>query len=152
MEDFWQKLNEIDQRWLLGAILVIIIIFVVFILLTLKGQHKPPVPTPTPTAVQSSSSYLPIQLKQAGEPANVWLVKKIKNNALRRNGFYYDVVTFVNKSDPSLRIKAQCAEPGWPSPDIGAEYTRNKWGVLAPVHDNKKHNLQRFIDLDYIKS
>jgi hypothetical protein len=80
-----------------------------------------------------------------------WKVISIEENAFEREGYLYDVAVFENVENSSVTLRAQCAEPTWPAPEIGTVYFLNEAGVLIPVTDNESNDpqLQRFIVLDW---
>lgn len=90
------------------------------------------VPTPLPTLTATLAA-----------PGNIWVVTSIEPRALHVNGFDYDVAVFTNLNQPLVTIRAQCAGPSWPSPEIGHQYYMNNFEVLVPVEGNDSP-LQRF--------
>jgi len=72
---------------------------------------------------------------------------EMEENAIYANGFYYDVATFFNLDQPSLTVRAQCMNPGWPSPEIGHHFTLIYASVLVPI-EGVESTIQRFLILD----
>ena len=163
-------MTDQQRKWVLigGASLIVILLCAIFFVLgTIIGQNNERslqkqnqvISLGTLIAPTSIRVYLPmirngditptsITTPTPKKVGDVWIVVNSENNALRQNGFVYDVDTFENKDDRSLSLRAHCAEPGWPAPKIGAEYKLNKYGVLIPLKEDKQNPLQRFIVLD----
>jgi len=83
----------------------------------------------------------------AETPSNQWKVTKIDPLSYRRSGYFYDLAVFENLSTGES-IKAFCAEPGWPGPNLGDVYILNQWNVLVPTHNDNPPWIQRFIVID----
>ena len=88
------------------------------------------VPTPTPVIL-----------------VNVWIVSYIEEAGYYRDGYNFDLATFYNRDDPNVVLYAHCANPDWPSPEIGKEYYKDEWGMLRPIVNNATNNLQGFVPL-----
>lgn len=94
-----------------------------------------PIITPTPIMMPTATPEKPI--------GPVWVVSKIEEEAIHSHGFTYDVAIFTNLDSPSVSLRAQCSAPGWPSPEIGQQYTINEYRVMIPI-EGVYSPLQRF--------
>jgi len=160
-------MTEVQKKWfIVGLTVVAVLLWVIFLITVTLSIRGLIVRNNSIVDQRETQVYLPVVLKQEPvfvhpptvdnevdstvEPqlSDVYRVSLIEESALQRHGYVYDVATFVNVVDESMVLRAQCAEPSWPSPDIGTRYRLNQWGVLIPEVDNENNNLQRFIVLD----
>jgi hypothetical protein len=77
-------------------------------------------------------------------PANLWMVTKIYTQSYSLRGYMYDLGVFKNVSTGD-NIKAFCANPGRPAPNLGDLFIRNDWNVLVPINNDKPPWTQHFI-------
>lgn len=132
----------------------------------LLNQQKQPRSTPQqdipliliPTAAMPAAmpaSYfsirLPNILSEAGSgpvsvslSEQVWTVTKIKYLGYELDGQRYDLAAF-KRVDSQDTVKAYCMNPGWDTPDIGAEYLLNAGGIFVPLEEPDADPLQRFL-------
>jgi len=128
----------------------------------LLNQQRQPGPTPQqvnpvifiPTAAPSTAlpaSYYSIRfpnvLSGAGAAPvseQIWTVTKIKYLGHELDGQRYDLATFM-RVDSQDTVKAYCMNPGWDTPDIGAEYLLNAGGIFVPLQELDTDPLQRFL-------
>ncbi len=80
-------------------------------------------------------------------PSNLWMVTKIDPQSYTLRGYVYDLGVFENVSTGE-NIKAFCADPGWPAPNLGDLFIRNEWDVLVPINNDKPPWIQHFIVID----
>jgi hypothetical protein len=80
-------------------------------------------------------------------PSNLWRVTQIYPQSYSRSGYVYDLAVFENVTTGES-IKAFCAEPGWPGPNVGDLFIRNEWNVLVPTQNDSPPWIQRFIVID----
>jgi hypothetical protein len=111
--------------------------------LPLTSREIPPVegkPGPAAGALPTES---PAESPSA-IPANQW--KLIEDDPLSYNlrGYWYDLGVFENLSTGD-KIKAFCADPGWPSPNLGDLFLRNDYNVLIPIDNDQPPLKQHFI-------
>ncbi|HEX7432132.1 MAG TPA: hypothetical protein VF326_00620 [Anaerolineaceae bacterium] len=91
---------------------------------------------------RSLSELLPTET-----PANLWMVTKIYTQSYSFRGYVYDLGVFENVSTGE-NIKAFCADPGWPAPNLGDLFIRNDWNVLVSINNDKPPWTQHFIVID----
>ena len=77
-------------------------------------------------------------------PSNLWKVTKIYPQSYSFRGYVYDLGVFENVSTGE-NIKAFCANPGKPAPNLGDLFIRNDWNVLVPINNDKPPWIQHFI-------
>lgn len=131
-------MKKIDKRiiWIGSAVIIFLLVAGVA-LIWLKNSSRQIVTTPAvvPGLVnQTPTSTL---------PGNIWVVTGIEQSVIHQNGFNYDVATFTNLNQPAVTLRAQCSAPGWPSPEIGHQYTINEYLVMSPI-EGIYSPLQRF--------
>jgi hypothetical protein len=80
-------------------------------------------------------------------PSNLWMVTKIYKQSYSFRGYVYDLGVFENVSTGE-NIKAFCADPGWPTPNLGDLFIRNDWNVLLPINNDNPPWIQHFIVID----
>ncbi len=80
-------------------------------------------------------------------PSNLWKVTKIYPQSYSFGGYVYDLGVFENVSTGE-NIKAFCANPGKPAPNLGDLFIRNDWNVLVPINNDKPPWIQHFIVID----
>jgi hypothetical protein len=80
-------------------------------------------------------------------PSNLWKITKIDTQSYRLRGYVYDLGVFENVRTGE-NIKAFCADPGWPAPNLGDLFIRNDWNVLVPIKNDNPPWTQHFIVID----
>lgn len=122
-------MKKIDKRiiWIGSAVIIFLLV-----------ACAPQIVT-TPAVVPA----LVIQTPTPTLPGNIWVVTGIEQSVIHQNGFNYDVATFTNLNQPAVTLRAQCSAPGWPSPEIGHQYTINEYRVMSPI-EGIYSPLQRF--------
>ncbi len=99
--------------------------------------------------VESSSLLDELPTETSTEtPSNLWKVTKIYPQSYGFGGYVYDLGVFENISTGEI-IKAFCANPGKPSPNLGDLFIRNDWNVLVSINNNKPPWIQHFIVIDH---
>ncbi len=147
---------EKKHLWLgLGFIVLLVIVIVVASILgSANRQNAEPqmifaTPETTPTTIVPVTPIVTLPISTPTQSASyatgsVWEVVSIEKKALQQNGFSYDVATFALVGQSTVTLKAHCAEPQWPSPEIGHKYVSlNDRGVII-TEEGIKITLQRF--------
>jgi hypothetical protein len=105
----------------------------------------PAIAADLPTQQVESSPLLEVAPTQT--PPNLWRVTEIQAQSYRLRGYVYDLGVFENIRTGET-IKAFCANPGWPTPNIGDLYMRNEWNVLLPLNNDEPPWIQHFIVIE----
>lgn len=146
-------LNNINKTYLwIGAgvlLLLLVVLLSVRIFSGGAGQEITPVALmPTQPFVLSTPTVSPVVTAetQASAPGNIWVVSKTKVDKVKIGKYSYIVDEFTNEAQPSLIMRAHCAAPGAPAPEVGQKYLMNDFEVLVPV-EGVDSPLQRFFPM-----